>query len=198
MYWFMDSRFNVAFDTAKEVVNEMNYKRGAVDINEVIRVVEKFKKVDIKIIKDRFEAIDENFAECGAAMSITRLEQDNCGNEYSAIVLLNSIHPFSKMRFSLAHELGHIMAQIPHEVDTAEGKMVVSMHIDTNITSFKITANSLKYEIDEQIANIFALLVLMPTKVFTAVYDLLQDERLVADYFGVEVSAVKSRMKLER
>lgn len=200
MYWFMDSRFDIAYDMAKQVVDELNYKRGSVDINEVVRVVERLKKVDIKILKDRFEVINTKFSTCGAAMSISRAEQHDCKGpyEYNAMVLINNAHPYSQMRFSLAHELGHVMTQIPNEVDKAEGKFVVSMHINTNITSLEITKESTKYEVGEQIANIFALLVLMPSQVFTAVYDLLQDKKMVAEYFGVEEDAVESRLKLER
>lgn len=200
MYWFMDSRFDTAYAAAKQVVDGLNYKRGPVDINEVVRVVEGLKNVDIKILKDRFEAVDKRFAKCGAAMSIAREKQRECinSNEYNAVVLLNNAHPYSSMRFSLAHELGHVMTQIPDEVDTAEGQFVVSMHINTNITSLEITQESSKYELDEQIANIFALLVLMPGKVFTAVFDLLQDKKMVAEYFDVEEDAVESRLNLER
>ena len=199
MYWFMDSRFKVAFATAKQVVDEMNYKSGAVDINEVIRVVEKLKGVDIKIVKEHFDNIDSKFGKCGAAMSVWRGENKECEEnvKYEAVILLNNVHPFAKMRFSLAHELGHIMSQIPAEVNAAERQFVVSMHINTNITSLEITPKSSQYEVNEQIANIFALLILMPSRVFTTVYDLLQDKKMVADYFGVAVDAVESRLKLE-
>ena len=90
------------------------------------------------------------------------------------------------------------MSQIPNVINESDKHFVVSMHINSNITSFEITKNSSQYEIDEQIANIFALLVLMPSRVFTTVYDLLQDKKMVAEYFDVEEDAVESRLKLER
>ena len=101
------------------------------------------------------------------------------------------------IRFSLVHELGHLMTECESE-SRSEGYKI-STHIDMDITSIPkevLEDPGMEYLVDEQAANIFSLLVLMPQEAF--VRALKKNDKIsdIAILFGVESEAVKSRMML--
>ena len=197
MEWFMDSRFEPAYKAAADVIENMKYDGKMVSINDVIAVVRDKKQVKILIGMIDFAElgdIEGDYGQCGAAMSVPT--EQNQEAPQVAKILVNSHFSPEHRRFSIVHELGHLMTGF-HTATTSENRFKVSMHIDADITS--IDEDMLKKDdlyVNEQIANIFALLVLMPTQAFVTARNLLKSESLIAQYFGVEKDAVYSRIKL--
>ena len=196
----MREEFKIAYEKAAGVLERIGYnKNEMISTSAVIYAVEQLLNVDVKFTDFNFRNLSKNskvdFGDYGAAMCVSGLE-----GKRKAIILLNERETPEMKRFSLVHELGHLMTQ----ESLKTGSFQVSTHIDMDITSIPdeiLDEQSNKFLIDEQIANIFALLVLIP-------YDMLCYEleevakkkkslEEVADFFGVEISALFSRLKIE-
>lgn len=80
--------------------------------------------------------------------------------------------------FTLAHEFGHLV------LHSGENKFRLDMRGAYNDEDSK----------EETEANYFAASLLMPKERFLLEYNRLKDEHLVADYFGVSISAVRARL----
>ena len=203
MHWKMREEYKIAYNKAAEVLENINYKEnykenGMIRTASVIDAVEELTGIDVKFAEYDFSKLTDkkkkvNVEHYGAAMCVS--ENDNAK---TATIFLNNKATAKMQRFSLIHELGHLIT----DVNTVSiGKYKISAHIDMDITTIpEKILNDKKYAflIDEQIANIFALLVLIP-------YDLLCEEAPkynkfedLADAFGVETNAIISRMILEK
>ena len=197
MYWFMDGRFVEAFEKANEVLTAVGYQKGRmIPTSDIISTVERITNVDVKFIEFDFSMLDkelkgETFSRCGAAMYVSPDQ-----NKRIARILLNSKETPEMQRFSLIHEMGHLMLNNMSSPST-DNSYLFSTHIDMDITS--ISAEDLENDeflIGEQGANIFALLVLLPYDSLVSAmkkYDSLDD---IAKLFGVEKNAVISRLML--
>ena len=198
MYWFMDDRFNIAYEMADLVIEKMNYDGDLVEIDDIMSVVKRERNIEILVSFadfDKLEGTNGRYKKCGAAMSVPA-EDPTSNSPRKAKILINSLYSPEHRRFSMAHELGHLMTNC-HNGTANENRFRVSTHIDANITSFnpELLDEDAMY-VNEQIANIFALLVLMPKQAFVTAKSLLKSDGLVAHHFGVETSAVYSRVKL--
>lgn len=192
MYWFMDSRFNVAYEKAEIVLKQMDYTAGKVDINDIMRVVADCSNVKIQIAKVDFSKMSKEFSHFGAAMSVT---DNSKTNRKEARVLLNVNMSPQQMRFSMAHELGHLITE-KYSITDNEQQFHISTHIDADFTSFDWNDTEEDVLVNEQIANVFALLVLLPKQAFTTARALLVDFSMLAEYFDVDIAAIRSRAQL--
>lgn len=196
MKWFMRTEFKEAYNKAKNVLEELGCQISTITSTvDILKTVEKLTKTDVKIKYFDFAKLDEQFekgygiAKCGAAMYVTP-DQDN----RKAVVLLNTQETAEMQRFSLVHELGHLML---NNMNISSSGFLFSTHIDMDITSF----NDEDWEnnqilMEEQLANVFALLVLIPYDMLLKAmkkYDSIDD---IAKLFGVEKDAVISRIML--
>lgn len=192
MYWNM-KEFDIAYDKADVVLSKIAYKTDRmIPTSAVIDAVENILNVDVKFSIYDFSKIPPmankkiNFNAYGAAMAVD-------GNRVS--ILLNKNETPEMQRFSLVHELGHLMTQ----PKLREQGFKVSTHIDMDITSIpKEILENPKYNflIEEQVANIFALLVLIPYEMLVEAiekFDLIEE---AAAFFGVSESAFESRLLL--
>lgn len=161
----------------------------------------------LNIIKERYckkiELSFARFSECGinkpyGAMMRTVLDGEN--KVLSADIVLNTDNDASFQRFSLLHELGHLVTEAWQDVDIYkenENRYVVSTHIDYRVTSISEDEyENSKYLTNEQIANIFALRVLMPSSHFYKKMEETNDIKKTAKFFGVAPDAVISRMMI--
>ena len=199
MKFIMREEFKIAYEKADEVLARIGYKRQEmISTSTVINAVEEMLGVDVKFTDFDFKKLSKNckvdFDDYGAAMCVSGDE-----GARKAVVLLNERETPEMKRFSLVHELGHLMTQ--NYVNN--GGYQVSTHIDMDITSIPdeiLDQQSNKFLIDEQVANIFALLVLIPYDMLcTALGEVAKKKKTieeVADFFGVEISALFSRLKL--
>lgn len=197
MRWIMRKDFEIAYAKADEVLAKIRYSSkemirtaSIIDaVEEILHIDVKFTEYDFSRIPTKNKSIDiSNF---GAAMCVS----DHDGKTY-ATILLNEKETSKMQRFSLVHELGHLMTQ-PSE---AFKEYQVSTHIDMDITSIPdevLNATENKFLINEQVANIFALLVLIPFDMLLKAMTKYDSLDKIAEFFGVEKNAVISRLRLE-
>lgn len=189
------SRFELAYQKAYEVLDSMSHQfKMVVSTTDVLKTVEKLKNIDIKYAEFDFAKLDddsskERYSRYGAAMYVSPE-----GENREAQILLNSRETIEMQRFSLVHELGHLMLDNMYQNDDG---FLFSTHIDMDITSISDSdMEGNDFLIGEQAANIFALLVLIPDALLLKaikIYDSLDE---IAKAFGVEKSAVVSRIML--
>lgn len=164
-----------------------------VDTDEIVKLVEKETKYDIKVYSTDFSTLGiEGASDFGGFISIVKKQSGK--NKGQASIFLNSKNSTEMMRFSLMHEIGHLMMFDLAPLD--EGQTLLSAHIHANINFLsKDEIEKDPYLEAEQAANIFALLVLMPKKMFDVASKIFSVDRL-ANLFGVTTEAVISRFML--
>ena len=114
-----------------------------------------------------------------------------------ASIFLNERETPEMVRFSLVHELGHLMTIDWDSLDEYH----ISTHIDMDITSIPqelLDNPEFEFLAEEQKANIFALMVLIPYDSLMRALSKYNSLAGVAKFFGVEKSAVISRLMLEK
>ena len=193
--------YKEAYEKADEILSIIRYnktKDELIPTNEIISAVEKKLDVEVKFATYDFNKFVNNetkekcsFVDYGAAMGVVRKN-----GKARAIILLNEKENARKQRFSLVHELGHLMIQ------GKEGKeeFRVSTHIDMNLTSIpekELEKEGNEFLLEEQQANIFALLVLMPREMFDRIKKEKDSIFEMAEIFGVEKDAIFSRFMLD-
>ena len=198
MYWNMP-KFEIARQKASEVLNRLHYNPDEmIRTTDIINTVEEMLGVDVRFSKYDFSELDEASGKrsalrnCGAMMLVSSEQGIR-----KASILLNKDETPEMVRFSLVHELGHLMTIDWDALDNCH----ISTHIDMDITSIPEAAlNDPKFSflIEEQVANIFALLVLIPYNSLVKTLSKLNSIEKVAEFFGVEKSAVISRLMLEK
>ncbi len=141
-----------------------------------------------------FQSSIEEINDFGAMM---RVQYQRSGNldSANADIVLNSDHNVLFKRFSYVHELGHLITGCFNFAD--ESTYTLSIHINFDVFSLtdKQINDSLVLQ-HEQLANIFALRVLMPKDKFFEVVNSKENFSEVAEYFGVTKEAVISRLRL--
>ena len=187
----INDRFKIAEEKANEVVKKLNYDaHDMVDTDKVKDIVEEITGIKIAVGEISFNSLNKNVANCGAMMRV-----DNTDQGKKAYIVLNSDKNAIFKRFSFVHELGHIITD-KYNFSENEKKYTISAHINYNLTSLSEEQCTDDYLINEQIANVFALLVLMPNKFFTKKLVALDSIKNTADFFGITPEAVMSRMRL--
>lgn len=198
MYWEMP-RFEIARQKAAEVLSKLHYNPAEmIRTNDIIKAVEEMLDVDVRFSKYDFSQLAggagkaSSIADCGAMMFVSQED-----GKRRASVLLNERETPEMVRFSLVHELGHLMTMDWERLEDCH----ISTHIDMDITSIPEAAlqdPNLDFLVEEQIANIFALLVLIPYNSLIGALSKYDSTEEVANFFGVERSAVISRLMLEK
>ncbi len=177
-----------AYEKANQVIKKLPYSGSSmVDTDDVVKIVGEFSKYNIFIYTADFSPLGKDISDCGALTSIISKPQ---GNKYGeARIYLNAAFDVKFRRFSLVHELGHLMTG---KNNFKEGYFFASAHIQYNLTYIKDDGTSGSEAIEnEQIANVFALSVLMPKEVFERKMNL--DEDTLCATFGVSMEALNSR-----
>lgn len=185
----MRESFAVAITKAQEVIEKLSYSGlDMVDTNKVKDIVEGITGTKIRVGAVGFSSVDNSIANYGAMMRV-----DNAKKE--AFIVLNIEKDAVFRRFSLVHELGHL---ITNKSTACNDKYTVSAHINYTLTEIADEACDIDESIEnEQIANIFALLVLMPGEQFLNKMLEIDSITELADFYGVHKEAVLSRVKLE-
>lgn len=195
----MREEFKIAYKKAQEVLEKISCRRDEmVRTASVIEAVEEILGIRVKFTEYNFEKLSNNvsnkvdLSDYGAAMCISHKNEDTF-----ALILLNERATTEMKRFSLVHELGHLITKPSIEAQPYQ----VSTHINMNITTIPdsiLDDEKYAFLIDEQVANIFALLVLIPYDMLVEAFDKYQTLEAVAQFFGVEKDALISRMILEQ
>lgn len=151
---------------SEQVISKLNYNNdGMVSTDSIIKAVSKMTNTDISFSYASFENLKvPSASNIGAMMCVQK--RKNKGSRETATIILNSDKSVKFRRFSLVHELGHLVNQ--NFTTSTDGKeYTLSAHIQYNIFSFTDEQCAADPLIEsEQQANIFALHVLMPSEAF--------------------------------
>lgn len=198
-----DTLLKTAYVKSDEIVDDLgiNETEGIIDSQKVIDAVAARVGCKIEVSLLPFSELDADVGDnilfdirnCGAMM-LTTIKN----GEKVADIILNEDKGAEFQRFSLIHELGHLItAEKSDELFHADNDYVVSTHIDYSVTSIK----SERYKNNdflrkEQLANIFALRVLMPSKAFYNAVKKLDSVTEISNCFGLSKAAAVSRIML--
>lgn len=197
--------FDIAFEKAALINNKLiarTHGEGFVSLDDVVTVVKQVSNFSrISVNRQSFSdlKIPDILKESGAMLStMTRINESTKEEEKIAQIIINSDYNASMQRFSVAHELGHLITAIPNFTyeEINDGKFTISTHINPDITYIsQELCEKNKYLVAEQVANIFALLVLIPDNI--KIRDIKEKgiDSLVNKY-GVTEDAIYSRMLL--
>lgn len=194
--FIMLNEFGISFEKAREVNQQLKpfQKDGFVELEKIIDVVKNVSGYDtIKISFIDFD-FDENAKRAGAMLST---KHDEAHDKKEAFIAVNTLNNDKVQRFSVVHELGHLITDAIHyEYETPnDGKFTVSTQINADITYISDEqCKKSKFLMAEQIANIFALLVLIPEE-FT-IKKLRENAEYLSSKYGVTIDALYSKMML--
>jgi Zn-dependent peptidase ImmA (M78 family) len=210
MVIFMIPEFNIAFKKAAEInrILALRSQKGKfVPLEDIIDAVKQVSHYDDIILtrasflklKISNDADKKLVSTCGAMLStMSRKNPVTKQMEQIANLIINSDFDANMQRFSVAHELGHLITDIPNfsyeEID--DGQSTISAHINADITYIsEEECEDNKYLVAEQVANIFALLVLIPYDI--KIKDILETGvKTLREDYGVTEDAIYSRMLL--
>ena len=189
----MDPKLKVAYDKSNEVVERLKTNNsGMVSTAHLIEIVQDYLDCSISVSVCDFSKIDSDIKTCGAMM----LTQKDDNGKRKALIVLNQNMDSRFQRFSLVHELGHLMVD-GESIFQENSNYRVSTHVDYNVTSISQEKyNGNDFLLREQNANIFALRTLMPHNAFFDALKRFDSLSKVADYFGLSSEAVISRIML--
>ena len=123
-----------------------------------------------------------------------RIEAD--GTPKAAYIVVNSDMPATYQRFCLFQQIGHLVT-LPLDIPVDPQSYHVCTHINYDLTSISEKELENDYYLKrEQVANVFALRVLMPGSQFYWKLRELDSVMEVARFFGLTTDAVISRMMI--
>lgn len=186
----MDERIVVAKEKAIEVIEKLKYDGSdMIDTDRVKEIVSEMTGINISVGRTSFSNLDGDNRKFGAMMRVNSEEKE------AYIILNNDVDPRFR-RFSFVHELGHIITN-KYNFLVNDKQYTISAHINYDVTSIDIKdSEEDSYLINEQIANVFALLVLMPGNFFVNKLKALDSINDTAEFFGITSEAVLSRIRL--
>lgn len=181
-------------EKVSSVISLIHYDgMGMVSTDSILNAVKTVTQSDISFSYASFSEINvPNCDDIGAMMCVRK---DCNGKKQVAEIILNSDKDVKFRRFSLIHELGHLVNG-KYTIEDTDNEYTLSAHIRYDITSFSEKDCEDPMIMREECANIFALKVLMPRDAF--IRQVLDSGSFVeiSDFFGVSEDAVKSRALL--
>lgn len=195
MSFVCNENIQIAYEKSDEVMNNIQYEPDKmIDSTAVIEYVKEHYCPKIELYTRSFAGLQYSSAsydDCGAMMRV-----NNQGETLSATIVLNSDMPVTFQRYALMQQIGHLIT-LPPDVRLNPDTYNVSKHIYYDLS--QITEEDLEnnyYLMREQVANIFALRVLMPNRQFYQKMRQLGSVSAVAQFFGLTEDAVISRMMI--
>lgn len=195
MSFICDVNLKIAYDRSDEILQNIRYEQDRmIDTNLILGYVRRSYCPVVALYTTSFADIRSPgiaMSDCGAMMQI-----DFDGRPKSAVIVLNSDMPPAFQRFSLMQQIGHLVT-LPPNAQLDPGNFHVSTRINYDLSSItEEELNSDYYLLREQVGNIFALRVLMPTGQFFQKMRELGSVRSAAVFFGLAEDAVISRMMI--
>lgn len=211
MFIMKRQEYRIAYQKAKEINTALS--RQGIDedsftpLSAILECVKNATNYsDIQLLRSSFREFfnnDESFSkemtEAGAMLS-TETHTDKMGNvSKCATLVVNNDKSPEMQRFSIAHELGHLITAIPNFIyeEPNDGEFTLSTHINSDLTYIsEEECDKSQYLVAEQAANIFALLVLIRKDI--KIRDLVSEDgvRRLTEKYGVTEDALFSRMLL--
>jgi Zn-dependent peptidase ImmA (M78 family) len=113
MEFYMSEKFKIATEKANLVIGKLNIKENDfIKTEDLVDVVEELTNAKILVTETDFEKINKS-AKCYGAMMNINNGKDNIFHLKSVIIVLNSNRCIDAKfkRFSLVHELGHLITE---------------------------------------------------------------------------------------
>ena len=142
---------------------------------------------------------------CGLSVVFDRFDGDTSGllwrhHDGTRVVGVNSAHPASRQRFTIAHEIGHALLHLGDDEHGGTGGDDVFIDKPREVL-FRDAVSSRATDPREIEANAFAAELLMPAALVRPAFDEQVREataerlvRLLADRFGVSTTAMAYRL----
>lgn len=198
----MLNEFNVAIEKAKEVngiLKEQGYYDCYIPLSKIVAVVKQCSNYDIieDCLIDFSKIVNNNkFNVSDAAAMLSTHEKDD---KREAKIFINDRKNRKIQRFAMVHELGHLITSVPnyqYEIPN-DGRFTLSTLVSPDVTLISDKdCQKNKFYMAEQIANIFALLVLIPENIKISDLSSLNKIEELSDKYGVVSEALFSRMLL--
>ncbi len=207
------AKFNTAFEHAKKVVEllpKKNPENPHVSLDEIINAVKQlagFKDVVIKY--QHFSDLDipnrdENdpIQSCLSMVNVkSKVNPKTNERERTAHISIDIDSDRTMQRFAVVHELGHILMYIPNYTYWLENskRHTLSMYVHDDVSILikgrKYPNN--QYLFAEVLANIFAIMVLIPDSIQPHDIQNIGIEE-IAKRYGVSEAAIRSRLFLSK
>ena len=192
MVFKMKDMYKQAMNQATEVLTKIGYTGGMVQTDDVVKYVGNESRNEINVFVADFAPLGKPIDECGALTAVRKMPS---ATEKGKIdIYLNDKYPTQRKRFSLVHELGHILTK---KNNFSEGRAFASAHMKFDVVS--LDENSIEGNTaleNEQIANVFALSILVPKKEMLKYGS--NESDVLCDVLGVTEDVVDTRFKLEQ
>lgn len=174
-----------ATTAANIVLDEMLSKpnRESLYTDDIKKIIEDRFKVDIEIKSTSFKHFECPACNAGAFM---------CRKKNKFVILVNADKSTAFQRFSIIHEMGHIVTGCL--VESKQNAWIVSSDISYDIPSTPPKKD--KNQAYEVIANIFALKVIIPMDMLLEQIKAGKGIKYIASYFMADADAVLARIKL--
>lgn len=200
--FIMLPEFKIAFEKAR-LVNEKLHciSERFVALPDIVDAVKELSGYDIRTSFLDFTTLqtadnnsnEDNLVLKQAGAMLGTIVQ---GNQKKAQIVVNEVKSAQQKRFATVHELGHLITSIPNYsyVIDNDGAFTLSTQINADITFISeedcASSDFLKAE---QVANIFALLVLIPDEI-TIQKMTAEGPDALAEKYGVTPEMLYSRM----
>lgn len=205
--FIMLPEFKIAFEKAR-LVNEKLHcaSEKFVALPDIVEAVQELSGYDIRTSFLDFTTLqtsdddvedDENdednlvLKQAGAMLATI-----DDGTQKKAQIVVNEAKSAQQKRFATVHELGHLITKIPNYsyVTDNDGAFTVSTQINADITFIsEDDCKNSDFLKAEQVANIFALLVLIPDEI-TIQKMASEGPDALAEKYGVTPEMLYSRM----
>ncbi|MCQ4089460.1 MULTISPECIES: ImmA/IrrE family metallo-endopeptidase [unclassified Exiguobacterium] len=173
----------------------MNQNRRITHIKDLAQIIHKYVYPERTKV-DKVDSIIELLRSLGVEVYESKMSQLNISgyvtmspDSEKPMIVVNSDEPVSRQRFTMAHELGHLLLHfnwVPNTtLDPDAGTNVAYRH--------HLEIYSPNEKVQEYEANMFAAELLMPSHKFRELNEKKKDDADLANYFGVSKSAIDVR-----
>ena len=195
MSFFCNEHLKIAYERSDEIIRSMSCDpERMIDADRIVEHVRRSCCPVIELHTISFAGFRSGLVPTHGCGAMTRINFD--AGLRSAVIVLNSDMPAASQRFSLMQQLGHLVT-LPPDAHLDPDIFHVSAQADLDL--LRISEEELvgsRYFLREQIANIFALRVLMPSEQFFRLMRQLRNIQTAASFFGVTEEAVIARMMI--
>lgn len=187
--------FQTAFDRARDINKILSSKNEYVwtdDIIEAIKASTHF--INIIVLRQSFSQTMSSEYHQSFSLLNTQMQLDENGRQkWSATILLNTDHDVVLQRFALVQALGQLATGNYDFMDQTQHQ--ASNYVNADIGKLLNKAHKSDAIWAEELANIFAVLVLVPERIKI---DTLKETEvgILAKKYGVPIEAIYSKLIL--
>lgn len=194
MSFMCNNNLRIAYDRSDEILKNIQYSPDQmIDSNLILDYVRRRYCPVIDLYTMSFTEVHSTNVPLNSA-AMMRVVFDN--GLKAAVIVLNSDMSAAFQRFSLMQQIGHLVT-LPENAQVNPDNFHVSTRINYDLTGItEEELNNNYYLLREQVANIFALRILMPNEQFFRKMGELGSVQAAANFFGVTTDAVISRMMI--